>query len=378
MGQQNVNRLKLQRTQIAGRAAFIKHLRDGLTADMALRESRFSARSAQDVRLFTYATVIFLPLSLSASLFSMQGAPGSHTVSLFISVALVALAVTLVFLSNLRTLTGNFSYYLGSIHHTGRRKMTQSQFLFWRETSKELIAAEKATVHEEEPPRRQKQSKWWYTGFWIAFIAVELPVACVAHALEAIHPRSVRTQQLSLLHRIVRLLLGLVMFPWFVTLWTLSFLITNLKPLLRRGHSHSHEKPASSKLKDRLDKTKVTAGRKETEKSGSEASTRKEMTHERKDREQPSKDAQSQLIYTITHPPSLWGSRSTKNNDEDKGTIPANIPSPRTSVSHSHRPPSRTVTPPDKVAGPRQNRWSRLHGAFARMFSRDASQQEAV
>ncbi len=48
---------------------------------MSLQTARTSSRSAEDVRLFTYVTIIFLPLSFSSSLFSMQGAPQGGVVS---------------------------------------------------------------------------------------------------------------------------------------------------------------------------------------------------------------------------------------------------------------------------------------------------------
>ncbi|KAL8907813.1 MAG: hypothetical protein Q9171_005701 [Xanthocarpia ochracea] len=48
---------------------------------MGLQNARTSSQSAEDVRLFTYVTIIFLPLSFSSSLFSMQGAPPSGVIS---------------------------------------------------------------------------------------------------------------------------------------------------------------------------------------------------------------------------------------------------------------------------------------------------------
>ena len=48
---------------------------------MGLQNARTSSQSAEDVRLFTYVTIIFLPLSFSSSLFSMQGAPPGGVIS---------------------------------------------------------------------------------------------------------------------------------------------------------------------------------------------------------------------------------------------------------------------------------------------------------
>ena len=74
-----------------------------------------SNRSADDVRIFTYATVIFLPLSFVASVFSMAGAPDRATVQPFIIAAVVALLATIAFLLNAGTPMRNITYYKNEI-----------------------------------------------------------------------------------------------------------------------------------------------------------------------------------------------------------------------------------------------------------------------
>ena len=74
-----------------------------------------SNRSADDVRIFTYATVIFLPLSFVSSVFSMAGAPDRATVQPFIIAAVVALLTTIAFLLNAGTPMRNITYYKNEI-----------------------------------------------------------------------------------------------------------------------------------------------------------------------------------------------------------------------------------------------------------------------
>ncbi|KAL8822758.1 MAG: hypothetical protein Q9191_006511 [Dirinaria sp. TL-2023a] len=90
-------------------------LRQWLLDDLALKEARMSNRSADDVRIFTYATVIFLPLSFVASVFAMTGAPDRAIVQPFIIAAAVALLATIAFLLNAGTPMRNIAYYKNEI-----------------------------------------------------------------------------------------------------------------------------------------------------------------------------------------------------------------------------------------------------------------------
>lgn len=58
-------------------------------------------RGANDIRLFTYVTVVFLPVGFATSVFSMSGAPSGHTLH---HTAIIALLVTFIALVNARIL----------------------------------------------------------------------------------------------------------------------------------------------------------------------------------------------------------------------------------------------------------------------------------
>ncbi len=96
-------RIKEQADEIAWKIGDLKNLRTILSSDLSLREARVSTQSSEDVRLFTYVTIIFLPLSFSSSLFSMQGLPGSSLVSTFVILTICALFITFLVLVNLKT-----------------------------------------------------------------------------------------------------------------------------------------------------------------------------------------------------------------------------------------------------------------------------------
>lgn len=97
--------------RIEGEIDYVKQLRQWLLDDLSLKEARISNRSADDVRIFTYATVVFLPLSFASGIFSMSGAPDRATVQPFIVAAVVALVATITFVLNAGTPMRNITYY---------------------------------------------------------------------------------------------------------------------------------------------------------------------------------------------------------------------------------------------------------------------------
>lgn len=105
----NVKRISLLEQQLDAKIEHMKQLRAWLLDDLNLKEARVSNRSADDVRIFTYATVIFLPLSFSSSIFSMADAPSHSTTVNFIAAAVIALVATCLLVLNagilLRTLS---------------------------------------------------------------------------------------------------------------------------------------------------------------------------------------------------------------------------------------------------------------------------------
>ncbi|KAL6890939.1 hypothetical protein GGI43DRAFT_210685 [Trichoderma evansii] len=61
-------------------------------------------RGADDIRLFTYVTVIFLPVGFATGIFSMSDTPSRHTFISMAVTAVVALLVTVIALTNAQIL----------------------------------------------------------------------------------------------------------------------------------------------------------------------------------------------------------------------------------------------------------------------------------
>ena len=247
-GKKNVAVLRTVQSQVSNKRSRVQHLRDSLNADMQLRETRLQARSAEDVRLFTYVTIVFLPISFSSSLFSMQNAPGGSIVEKFAKVAITALIITFVILFNLKTISRNtWSYFdsgIRKISHT----MSISNWNFWKKTHEDLVQAEKRNIQSHEPLQIRRMSKWWYCLFLLSFVLVELPETRVHMAYFVFFPPAKDDPKPpTLLKKIERVVLGLLFFPLFLPVYAvLSLLgkVTNINQNPLKGPPLTDEKQA--------------------------------------------------------------------------------------------------------------------------------------
>ena len=165
--------LRTQHKRLEEQKTFAEQRHSNLVSYMQLREARTSTRSAEDVRLFTYVTIIFLPLSFSSSLFSMQGSPQANTVSIMVQTTAVALAITILFLSNLKTLDRNWSFYLNKANTVARSRMKASEHpwaLDWHKKQMELeeVARRRISKMDYAKPL-PAESKWWYFLWWLTY-----------------------------------------------------------------------------------------------------------------------------------------------------------------------------------------------------------------
>src|SRR4030095_11282008 len=64
--------LEAKVSRIKKRTEEVQDLRTGLTSASALFDSRTTVRQGENIRLLTYITILFFPLSFATSVFSMQ------------------------------------------------------------------------------------------------------------------------------------------------------------------------------------------------------------------------------------------------------------------------------------------------------------------
>lgn len=84
--------------------AVISSLRKSLAERLESTRNQLSFDSAENVKLFTYTTVVFLPLGFTTGLFSMGGAPKDPVLKSMITTSCIALLLTLLVLLNAKAL----------------------------------------------------------------------------------------------------------------------------------------------------------------------------------------------------------------------------------------------------------------------------------
>ncbi|OJD33747.1 mg2+ transporter zinc transport protein [Diplodia corticola] len=83
--------------------ATIKAFRESLPGRLESIRSDISFRGSENINLFTYVTVVFLPLGFATGIFSMSNAPSRQTLVSMIELALMAMAITIFALANVKT-----------------------------------------------------------------------------------------------------------------------------------------------------------------------------------------------------------------------------------------------------------------------------------
>ncbi|KAI8711528.1 hypothetical protein NCS52_01416600 [Fusarium sp. LHS14.1] len=78
--------------------ASISNFNDTLSKKLEIIRSDLDQRRADDIKRFTYVTVVFLPLGFATGVFSMNGAPASRTHNGMVVTSVVALVTTVILL----------------------------------------------------------------------------------------------------------------------------------------------------------------------------------------------------------------------------------------------------------------------------------------
>ncbi|CAG9996063.1 unnamed protein product [Clonostachys byssicola] len=144
-----------------------------------------SLRGAENIRFFTYVTVIFLPLSFSASVMSMNGAPSGNLMVGMMIYAIVSLALTFIALYNAapvgKILRKVFkSYYTSFTNSTMQQSslvqfpnfMSRSNFDTDTLSTKETDVGSENNLTLHTNPEEGYNAHFW---FWFTYIVIELP-----------------------------------------------------------------------------------------------------------------------------------------------------------------------------------------------------------
>lgn len=178
---QKFRRLDALQSQIKNLITRIESSGDRYRDDLSLR-------SAEDTRIFTNVTVVFLPLGFATGLFSMSGAPGHSLLLQTIQTAIVALILTVLALKYAKANSGllkDVTEFFDVIFRLpaqviGRSKETSILYKHYHEShpSKPLGGAT-LTKEEKEASMEWQISKLqhglWHCWHWVSFLMQEIP-----------------------------------------------------------------------------------------------------------------------------------------------------------------------------------------------------------
>ncbi|KAF4782917.1 hypothetical protein HER10_EVM0004261 [Colletotrichum scovillei] len=148
---------------------------------------------AENVRLFTYVTVVFLPIGFAASVFSMSETPPRDVLKPMIICSVVALALTIVALVNAKkVLTAINSYSYSKMRNSQLSSTDEIQGKMERRlpTHEQEIAKVGGTGKENQKrgdvdARHEMERSSSFSGhlrFWLAYILIDLPAQQVSRA----------------------------------------------------------------------------------------------------------------------------------------------------------------------------------------------------
>lgn len=215
-----------------------------------------SLREAENMRLFTYVTVVFLPLGFASSVFSMSGVPDRPLLVNMITCAIVALVLTVFMLINAKELARMVQRASRAMHEYSRNKMESSAMARHHDDY-----SDGEGDGQKRKSRTRDDEKSWFLWFWVKYLLVEMPARRVVVAGRLLNvgeriSRSAdyfRTQhapedtetQTSISGDSIETALpftgwsplqvfgGLVFSPLFVASWAIQLLIYNTLDILR-------------------------------------------------------------------------------------------------------------------------------------------------
>ncbi|KAF2108502.1 hypothetical protein BDV96DRAFT_652751 [Lophiotrema nucula] len=224
--------------------ANIRSLKETLISSQVQIRDDLGLRGAENIRFFTYVTVVFLPLGFASSIFSMSGSPEGTVLARMATCAVVALVITVLALINAKTLgvvaeeinflvdrysrsTMRRSALIQSHHEKMRKK--QEEQAEKETTSLKQLSAETDGTRRRRRPRIESS---WHFGFWIAYIFIELPARRVLLAY-----RALKAHRLSWT-TCVPIVLGVVLLPFCIISYLVQILVYNLMDffMLCRGY----------------------------------------------------------------------------------------------------------------------------------------------
>lgn len=244
------NQTERQRWDLESSRDKIRKLKETLATRQTKIQSDLEAGREQNIRYFTYVTVIFLPLGFASSFYSMNGAPSNDLIASLAKFSAAAFAVTAVFL----IIVGSFTalaakalaavkhvlimveeYSSSKIHHAvvlplqQYSRVIRERSLLLKGVSASSVSSSAKPLHKVYPKKDWIASQW----FWPAYLFLELPTRTVSSAWTAVRIGTLSPRAVWMV------ILGIIVLPIYGLSRVVLFSFTNIVLLLRISGKHA-------------------------------------------------------------------------------------------------------------------------------------------
>lgn len=243
----------------------IRKLKETLTASRKkIRDERELHRN-ENIRYFTYVTVIFLPLGFAASFYSMNGAPQHDLMISLVQFAVAAFAVTVGLLASAKVIFGVVDIILLPLKSLRKQAELELEMYSRDKREKSLLygdrkerphhvdnAAEEQQIRpaptlrtENQVPKHNESirdqgrvprpgwsdqdvstsSAWFW--FWLSYIFFEVPGLRLLAAINVVENKRLSPR------RAAEVVLGILFLPIFGFAWVSKFVFLNLQDFFR-------------------------------------------------------------------------------------------------------------------------------------------------
>jgi hypothetical protein len=229
--------------KITNRIKALTKSHDNIRDDLSLRGS-------ENIRFFTYVTIIFLPISFATSVFASGTSPQPEVLVRITILAVVTLLLTVLALLNIKTIVGVASLIVERVSLKVNKYSYEKKQSSYFAKEKERLAKEKENrkgggeTKAAGPDGRTPQQtglpfstslkrrlpsidRHWYLSFWISYLFMELPVRRVLLAFD-----TMKANPLSLA-AVPRVVTGVVLLPVCIVSWLVWFCVVNAVDVLR-------------------------------------------------------------------------------------------------------------------------------------------------
>ncbi|KAK2773198.1 hypothetical protein CKAH01_13616 [Colletotrichum kahawae] len=217
----------------------IQSLKETLRRGQQQIRDDLNLRGSENIRFFTYVTVVFLPLGFASSIFGMSEEPPSSVIPPMLICSVVALLVTIIALANAKRLNGVVEIVSKGINSYSLMKMERSRLLNRHrrasvKTQNLSRQAEEAASETSEGHfkgtnvqanrgiRAHEDDQSWHFWFWVGYVFIELPARRVLMAYYDLkHPRILQGSMYF------RMTVGILLLPIFLVSFLFQLVLIN-------------------------------------------------------------------------------------------------------------------------------------------------------